>query len=89
MRVRRHQGLRTKRLPALLIQDSQFVLYAPRDFDISPFFRVVKPTIETSFNYKQLHWSDLPSLGGEPSSDERSPRRIRSEPSGANSVLPI
>jgi hypothetical protein len=64
-------------------------LYAPRDFDISPFFRVVKPTIETGFNYKQLHWSDLPSVGGEPSSDERSPRRIRSEPSGANSVLPI
>ena len=35
-------------------------LYAPRDFDISPFFQVVKPTLEMGFNYKKLHWSDLP-----------------------------
>jgi Permuted papain-like amidase enzyme, YaeF/YiiX, C92 family len=35
-------------------------LYAPRDFDISPYFSVVKPTIERGFNYKALHWADLP-----------------------------
>ena len=35
-------------------------LYAPRDFDISPYFAVVKPTIENGFNYKALHWADLP-----------------------------
>ena len=35
-------------------------LYAPRDFDISPYFAVVKPTIECGFNYKKLHWADLP-----------------------------
>jgi hypothetical protein len=35
-------------------------LYAPRDFDISPYFAVVKPTIETGFEYKKLHWADLP-----------------------------
>jgi len=64
-------------------------LYAPRDFDISPFFQVIKPTIETGFNYKQLHWSDLPSPGTDSSSDERSPRRIRSEPSRVNSLLSI
>ncbi len=63
-------------------------LYAPRDFDISP-FQVIKPTIETGFNYKQLHWSDLPSPGTDSSSDERSPRRIRSEPSRVNSLLSI
>jgi hypothetical protein len=32
-------------------------LYAPRDFDVSPFFAVVKPTIETGFNYKQMSWA--------------------------------
>lgn len=32
-------------------------LYAPRDFDISPYFAIVKPTIETGFDYKQLVWS--------------------------------
>jgi hypothetical protein len=35
-------------------------LYAPRDFDISPYFEVVKPTIVNGFNYKAMHWADLP-----------------------------
>jgi hypothetical protein len=35
-------------------------LYTPRDFDISPYFSVVKPTIENGFEYKKLHWADLP-----------------------------
>jgi hypothetical protein len=35
-------------------------LYAPRDFDISPYFEVVKPTIIHGFDYKAMHWSDLP-----------------------------
>ena len=35
-------------------------LYAPRDFDISPYFEVVKPTIVLGFNYKEMHWADLP-----------------------------
>src|SRR5271155_3037983 len=35
-------------------------LYCPRDFDISPYFNVVKPTIARGFNYKTLPWADLP-----------------------------
>jgi Permuted papain-like amidase enzyme, YaeF/YiiX, C92 family len=35
-------------------------LYTPRDFDISPYFEVVKPTIVKGFNYKAMHWVDLP-----------------------------
>lgn len=31
-------------------------LFAPRDFDLSPYFRVVKPTLEYGFDYKQLQW---------------------------------
>ncbi|MBI3937880.1 MAG: lipo-like protein [Betaproteobacteria bacterium] len=31
-------------------------LFAPRDFDISPYFEVVKPTIEAGFDYKSLVW---------------------------------
>ena len=30
-----------------------YSLYAPRDFDISPYFAVVKPTIERGFDYTQ------------------------------------
>jgi hypothetical protein len=33
-------------------------LFVPRDFDLSPYFRVVKPTIESGFDYKKLKWSD-------------------------------
>ena len=38
-------------------------LYAPRDFDISPYFEVVKPTIVTGFDYRSLQWSDLAQCG--------------------------
>ena len=30
----------------------------PRDFDISPYFEVVKPTIVHGFDYTALHWAD-------------------------------
>lgn len=35
-------------------------LYTPRDFDVSPFFQIVKPTIETGFDYKRFEWSNDP-----------------------------
>jgi hypothetical protein len=34
-------------------------LYAPRDFDISPYFEVVKPTIRRGFDYKAATWVGL------------------------------
>jgi hypothetical protein len=34
-------------------------LYAPRDFDISPYFEVVKPTIVKGFDYKAMAWADI------------------------------
>ena len=34
-------------------------LYAPRDFDISPYFEVVKPTITRGFDYRTMSWTDL------------------------------
>jgi hypothetical protein len=32
-------------------------LYAPRDFDVSPYFRIVKPTIESGFDPHALTWA--------------------------------
>src|SRR6266403_2636364 len=43
-----------------MLQIRHSSLYAPRDFDVSPYFSVVKPTIENGFDYKRLHWADLP-----------------------------
>jgi hypothetical protein len=34
-------------------------LYAPRDFDISPYFEVVKPTLVQGFDYKVMAWADV------------------------------
>ena len=33
-------------------------LYAPRDFDISPYFELVKPTITRGFDYRAMQWAD-------------------------------
>jgi hypothetical protein len=33
-------------------------LYAPRDFDISPYFEVVKPTLAGGFDYTKMQWAD-------------------------------
>jgi hypothetical protein len=32
-------------------------LYAPRDFDVSPYFEIVKPTLVRGFDYRQIEWS--------------------------------
>jgi hypothetical protein len=49
-------GSRAARREILHIRDSS--LYMPRDFDISPYFEIVKPTIVNGFDYTALHWAD-------------------------------
>lgn len=44
-------------------------LYAPRDFDISPYFEVVKPTIVRGFDYTKMHWADLQRPPDDPIDD--------------------
>jgi hypothetical protein len=34
-----------------------YSLYTPRDFDLSPYFEIVKPTLEYGFDYKRLEWA--------------------------------
>lgn len=34
-----------------------YSLFAPRDFDISPYFRVIKPAVERTFDYRALKWA--------------------------------
>lgn len=33
-------------------------LFVPRDFDVSPYFLVIKPTVEMGFDFHRLHWED-------------------------------
>src|SRR5215210_5201239 len=49
-------GSKRARREILHIRDSS--LYMPRDFDISPYFEIVKPTIVQGFDYTALHWAD-------------------------------
>jgi hypothetical protein len=37
-----------------------YSLYTPRDFDISPYFEVVKPTVAQGFDYRKLEWAEEP-----------------------------
>ena len=32
-------------------------LFAPRDFDLSPYFQVIKPSIQKGFDYKSMSFS--------------------------------
>jgi len=48
----------TSRRDLLEIRHSS--LFAPRDFDISPYFQLVKPTIERGFDYRRMAWAHLP-----------------------------
>ncbi len=41
-------------------------LFAPRDFDISPYFEVVKPSLEQGFDFRELRWADLVTNAGAP-----------------------
>ena len=50
-----------------------FSLYTPRDFDISPFFDIIKPSIANGFDYRSLAWSDnLKKMGLFPCEPENS-----------------
>jgi hypothetical protein len=52
--VRRHSDPGADDHNRELLTIRHYSLYTPRDFDISPYFQVVKPTIEHGFSYKGL-----------------------------------
>src|SRR6201994_2344125 len=85
-------GSRRARREILHIRDSS--LYMPRDFDISPYFEIVKPTIVRGFDYTTLHWADkqkpLQEVAGEfgvfPEGDVESPTLV---PEAVDEAAPI
>lgn len=42
----------------VLLESRHFSHFTPRDFDLSPYFEIVKPTIKNNFDYKKIRWSD-------------------------------
>lgn len=41
-----------------ILQVRHHSLFAPRDFDVSPYFEIVKPTLVDGFDFNALHWKD-------------------------------
>jgi hypothetical protein len=68
-----------------------FSLYTPRDFDISPYFQVVKPTLEHGFTYRGLareqadDEAEAPAVRPAPAAQPEPSRELR-EPELALSV---
>ena len=54
---RQLRGTQRARQEILHIRSSS--LFTPRDFDISPYFRIIKPMIESGFDPHHLHWATL------------------------------
>jgi hypothetical protein len=50
-----------------------YSLYTPADFDLSPYFEIVKPTLEQGFNYKGLTWAREPSQSASAKKGNRQP----------------
>ena len=57
---------RSRQAIAQILEIRHSSLYCPRDFDISPYFNVVKPTIARGFDYKALNWAEAPPLATAP-----------------------
>ena len=53
------RGSPDKQAQEELLQIRHHSLYVPRDFDISPYFAIVKPTIAQGFDYRKLHWEEV------------------------------
>ena len=47
-----------KKFQPSAFKPKHFSLLTPRDFDVSPYFAIIKPTVESGFNFRNLEWVD-------------------------------
>ena len=59
--VEKHDNLFARQVAAEIFQIRHHSLFTPRDFDLSPYFRIIKPTLDGSFDYRQLTWYEDPA----------------------------
>jgi hypothetical protein len=55
--------VRSRRQQREILHIRHYSLYAPRDFDLSPYFAIVKPTIEAGFDYRKFIWGEGAVIG--------------------------
>ncbi|MEO6264678.1 MAG: lipo-like protein [Luteimonas sp.] len=51
-------------------------LFAPRDFDVSPYFAIIKPLLTADFDYRSLQWDALPGTATHASGHDVHPSGI-------------
>jgi hypothetical protein len=72
------QSIKYPILPEIIVQQSDdpsclacykemhrirhYSLFTPRDFDVSPYFQIIKPTIEYGFDPHAFLWSEHPTI---------------------------
>ncbi len=59
-RIERQTASGSDRAARELLHIRHHSLFTPRDFDISPYFRVIKPTDQLEFDYRWLEWAETP-----------------------------
>jgi hypothetical protein len=59
--VKARQGSNYARREILHIRHHS--LFAPRDFDLSPYFQIVKPHLADGFDHRLLEWAKVPAAG--------------------------
>ncbi|MBU2581671.1 MAG: lipo-like protein [Alphaproteobacteria bacterium] len=57
-RVPGHMQVNSDYSRAEILRIRHHSLFTPRDFDISPYFQIIKPTIEHGFDHRSLTWED-------------------------------
>ncbi|MBV1707009.1 MAG: lipo-like protein [Hyphomicrobiales bacterium] len=61
-----HRAAATQQCPDCVdevLHIRHYSLFVPRDFDLSPYFEIIKPALEENFDYRVLHWQ---AEGGAP-----------------------
>jgi hypothetical protein len=56
-----HGGEASEHVRAEILHIRHHSLFAPRDFDMSPYFQIIKPTIDGAFDPHKLVWADRPN----------------------------
>jgi len=49
-------SIKKKNFQPQQFKPKHFTLLTPRDFDVSPYFAIIKPTVECGFNFHNLEW---------------------------------
>lgn len=57
-RIPGHKWAKSEYSRAEILHIRHHSLFTPRDFDLSPYFQIIKPTIEHGFDHHALTWAD-------------------------------